>query len=64
MKLGQETKSDKENMTSSNKTGRGSYNNSTTQFCHHKRFSNFYRNWSFLDVKIQQNKIYFNCIHI
>ena len=58
MNFGQETKSDKGNMTSSNKADTGICNNNTTQFFHHKRFSDFYRISSFLDVKIQQNEIY------
>ena len=55
MNFGQETKSDKGNMTSSNKADTGIWNNNTTQFFHYKRFSDFYRISSFLDVKIQQN---------
>ena len=58
MNFGQETKSDKGNMTSSNKADTGICNNNTTQFFHYKRFSDFYRISSFLDVKIQQNEIY------
>ena len=58
MNFGQETKSDKGNMTSSNKADTSICNNNTTQFFHHKRFSDFYRISSFLDVKIQQNEIY------